>query len=88
MSKPIFFYYILVLFQYLLHEVIHNFDKFKILYSIQKNLFRLIPHVSLFHGQLSFFNIAIQNARCRRLPNRLQDVVCLALSDVCCGTNY
>lgn len=74
-----------VLFQYLLHEVIHNFDNLKILYSIQKNLFRLIPHVSLFHGQLSFFNIAIQNARCRQLPNRLQDVVCLAVSDICCG---
>lgn len=88
MNKLIFFYYILVLFQYLLHEVINNFDNLKILYSIQKNLFRLIPHVSLFHGQLSFFNIAIQNARCRRLPNRLQDVVCLALSDICCGKNY
>ena len=44
--------------------------------------------MSLFHGQLSFFNIAIQNARCRQLPNRLQDVVCLAVSDICCGTNY
>ncbi|XP_076173170.1 ATP-binding cassette sub-family A member 17 isoform X2 [Ptiloglossa arizonensis] len=74
-----------VLLQYLLHEVIHSFQNLHVLYIIQKRLFRLIPHVSLFHGQLSFFNVAVQNARCRRLPNRLMDVVCLGLRDVCCG---
>ncbi|XP_076622006.1 phospholipid-transporting ATPase ABCA3 [Colletes latitarsis] len=75
----------LVLIQYLLHEVIHSFTNLNILYIIQKRLFRLIPHVSLFHGQLAFFNVAIQNARCRQLPNRLLDVVCLGYRDVCCG---
>lgn len=65
----------------------HTFNRLKILHSIQKGTFRLIPHVSLFHGQLSFFDIALQNARCRRLPNRLQEVVCLGTEDICCGTN-
>ncbi|CAK9811271.1 Phospholipid-transporting ATPase ABCA3 [Anthophora quadrimaculata] len=74
----------LVLLQYLFHMVIHSFDSLKVLHSIQKRLFRLMPHVSLFHGQLSFYNIALQNARCRRLPKRLQDIVCLGLMDTCC----
>ncbi|XP_076288268.1 phospholipid-transporting ATPase ABCA3 isoform X2 [Lasioglossum baleicum] len=73
-----------VLLQYLLHEVIHNFNSLRVLHMIQKRLFRLLPHVSLFHGQLSFFTVALQNARCRRLPNRLLDVVCLGLKDPCC----
>lgn len=46
-----------------------------------------MPHISLFNGQLSFFIIALQNARCRRLPNRLQEVVCMGIPDICCGTN-
>ncbi|CAL7939782.1 unnamed protein product [Xylocopa violacea] len=75
----------LVLFQYLLHEVTHSFDYLKVLYSIQKRLLVFIPHVSLFRGQLSFFNVAIQNARCRRLSNQLLNVVCLGNKDVCCG---
>ncbi|XP_076395704.1 phospholipid-transporting ATPase ABCA3 isoform X2 [Megachile rotundata] len=72
------------LLQYLLHEVIFRFEYLKVLHAIQKRIFRLIPHVSLFHGQYSFFEIAVQNARCRRLPNRLQSVVCLAPMDICC----
>ena len=75
----------LVLLQFLLHEVIHSFENLKVLHAFQKRLFRLIPHVSLFHGQLSFFEVALQNSRCRRLPNRLQDVVCLGFRDICCG---
>ncbi|KAK9310741.1 hypothetical protein QLX08_000052 [Tetragonisca angustula] len=75
----------LVLLQYLFHQVTYTFNYLKILHSIQKGTFRLIPHVSLFHGQLSFFNVALQNARCRRLPNRLQEVVCLGTEDICCG---
>ncbi|KZC13655.1 PREDICTED: ATP-binding cassette sub-family A member 1-like [Dufourea novaeangliae] len=75
----------LVLLQYLFHEVIHSFDSLKVLHIIQKRLFRLIPHVSLFHGHLSFYNVSIQNARCRRLPSRLLDVVCLGVKDICCG---
>jgi len=65
--------------------VIHSFDWLDPLHVLQKGIFRLIPYVSLFHGQLSFFNIAVQNARCRRLPNRLHDVVCFANRDPCCG---
>lgn len=76
---------ILVLVQYLLHQVIHSFDWLNPLHVLQKGIFRLIPYVSLFHGQLSFFNIAVQNARCRRLPNRLHEVVCFARQDPCCG---
>ncbi|XP_076238688.1 ATP-binding cassette sub-family A member 17 isoform X2 [Calliopsis andreniformis] len=76
---------VLVLLQYLLHEIIGSFESLKVLHVIQKRLFQLIPHVSLFHGQLSFFNVALQNARCRRLPNRLQEVVCLGSRDICCG---
>ncbi|XP_011644080.1 retinal-specific ATP-binding cassette transporter-like [Pogonomyrmex barbatus] len=75
----------LVVIQYLVHEVIHNFDWLNPLHILQKRLFRLIPYVSLFHGQFSFFKIAVQNARCRRLPNKLQEVVCFAkIKDPCC----
>ncbi|XP_076762980.1 ATP-binding cassette sub-family A member 17 [Xylocopa sonorina] len=74
----------LVLFQYLLHEVTSNFANLKVLYSIQKRLAHFIPHVSLFHGQLSFFKVALQNAKCRQLPNQLLDIVCLSYNKVCC----
>ncbi|XP_012054736.1 PREDICTED: ATP-binding cassette sub-family A member 1 [Atta cephalotes] len=74
----------LVIIQYVLHQVLGNFDWLNPLHILQKRIFRLIPYVSLFHGQLSFFNIAVQNARCRRLPNILHGVVCLA-KDPCCG---
>nr|XP_033321242.1 retinal-specific phospholipid-transporting ATPase ABCA4-like isoform X1 [Megalopta genalis] len=74
-----------VFLQYLLHQVIHSFTNLRVLHMIQKRLFRLVPHVSLFHGQLSFYNVAVQNARCRRLPNRLLTVVCPRLEDICCG---
>ncbi|XP_012538072.1 phospholipid-transporting ATPase ABCA1 [Monomorium pharaonis] len=74
-----------VIIQYLLHEVIHSFDWLNPLHILQKRIFRLLPYVSLFHGQYSFFNIAVQNARCRRLPNRLHAVVCFAARDPCCG---
>ncbi|KYN32310.1 ATP-binding cassette sub-family A member 3 [Trachymyrmex septentrionalis] len=74
----------LVIIQYVLHQVLGNFDWLSPLHILQKRIFRLIPYVSLFHGQLSFFNIAVQNARCRRLPDILYDIVCLA-KDPCCG---
>ncbi|XP_029158875.1 LOW QUALITY PROTEIN: retinal-specific ATP-binding cassette transporter-like [Nylanderia fulva] len=75
----------LAIIQYLLHEVIHSFDWLNPLHIMQKAIFRLIPYISLFHGEFSFFIIAVQNARCRRLPNSLQDIVCLIPGDVCCG---
>lgn len=77
-------FFTLVLIQYVLHQVLYNFDSLRTLHNLQKRLFRLIPHVSLYHGQYAFFNIAVQNARCRRLPNVLLDMACNA-NDVCCG---
>lgn len=76
--------FISVIIQFLVHQLVHNFDYLDVLHIIQKRILRLIPYVSLFHGQISFFNIAVQNARCRRLPNRLRNVTCL-LRDPCCG---
>ncbi|XP_067203645.1 ATP-binding cassette sub-family A member 17-like isoform X1 [Linepithema humile] len=80
----------LVIIQYLLHQVIHNFDWLNWLHIMQKRIVRLIPYISLFHDELSFFETAVQNTRCRRLPNRLHDIVCLSRSrdnsaDPCCG---
>nr|XP_012216462.1 PREDICTED: uncharacterized protein LOC105668591 [Linepithema humile] len=79
-----------VIIQYLLHQVIHNFDWLNWLHIMQKRIVRLIPYISLFHDELSFFETAVQNTRCRRLPNRLHDIVCLSRSrdnsaDPCCG---
>ncbi|XP_014231053.1 ATP-binding cassette sub-family A member 3-like isoform X1 [Trichogramma pretiosum] len=56
----------------------------KILRAIQKGVFLLVPYLSFFHGQVSFFTTATKNARCRRLPNMLHAVACLT-KDVCCG---
>ncbi|XP_014485767.1 PREDICTED: ATP-binding cassette sub-family A member 1-like [Dinoponera quadriceps] len=74
----------LVIIQYVLHELIHTFDNLKLLHIIQKRMFRLIPYVSLYHGHLAFYNIAMQNARCRRLPNKLHEITCF-VRDPCCG---
>lgn len=55
----------------------------RVLRTIQKKIFLLIPYLSFFHGEVSFFTTATQNARCRRLPNVLHDVACL-MKDTCC----
>ncbi|OAD58503.1 ATP-binding cassette sub-family A member 3 [Eufriesea mexicana] len=73
-----------VLLQYILHQLIHSFNNLRVLHSIHKRLLGLIPHVSLFQGLFSFFNVALQNMRCRRLPNQLLDAFCLNFSDMCC----
>ncbi|KAL0101172.1 hypothetical protein PUN28_018788 [Cardiocondyla obscurior] len=75
----------LVIIQYLIQKVLQGFPWLDVLYNLQKRLFRLIPYISLFHGQIGFFETAVQNARCRRLPSRLFDVACIATNDVCCG---
>ncbi|EZA61865.1 hypothetical protein DMN91_006090 [Ooceraea biroi] len=75
----------IVLIQYLLHQVVYSLENLKALHSLQKRLFRLIPYVSLFHGQYAFFVTAVQNARCRRLPNKLHDIICIVEKDPCCG---
>ncbi|XP_011879850.1 PREDICTED: retinal-specific ATP-binding cassette transporter-like [Vollenhovia emeryi] len=74
-----------VLIQYVLHQVISSFEWLNPLHVLQKRLFRLIPYINLFHGQYAFFTIAVQNARCRRLPNALHAIVCFAAHDPCCG---
>ncbi|XP_014296992.1 phospholipid-transporting ATPase ABCA1 [Microplitis demolitor] len=60
-------------------------DAFKIFRKIQSNLFLLIPHVSFIYGHLSFHNALVQNARCRRMPNKLLEVSCISGMDPCCG---
>ncbi|XP_017876215.1 ABC transporter A family member 1-like [Ceratina calcarata] len=77
----------LVIVQYLLHEVIYGYNKLRVLHSIQKRLFRLIPYVSVFHGQYAFFEVALQNSRCRRLPDKLLEAACLVYKDRCCDLN-
>lgn len=72
----------LILFAFSM-EVKH--DAFKIFRKIQSNLFLLIPHVSFIYGHLSFHNSLIQNARCRRMPNKLLEVSCISGLDPCCG---
>ncbi|XP_032690164.1 phospholipid-transporting ATPase ABCA1-like isoform X2 [Odontomachus brunneus] len=72
-----------VIIQYLLNELMHSFDQLKVLHIIQKKIVRLIPYVSLYNGQLFFFNIAEQNARCRRLPNKFHEITCF-VRDRCC----
>ncbi|KAH0557433.1 hypothetical protein KQX54_005911 [Cotesia glomerata] len=72
----------LILFAFSM-EVKH--DAFKIFRKIQSNLFLLIPHVSFIYGHLSFHNSLIQNARCRRMPNKLLEVSCINGFDPCCG---
>ncbi|XP_011141339.1 ATP-binding cassette sub-family A member 1 [Harpegnathos saltator] len=74
----------IVIIQYLLHILVYSFDSLKVLHIIQKRILRLIPYVSLYHGQIAFFNTAMQNARCRRLPNKLHDITCF-VRDPCCG---
>ena len=35
--------------------------------KVQKKIFRLIPHISFFHGQVSFLITGLENAHCRYL---------------------
>ncbi|XP_035743056.1 phospholipid-transporting ATPase ABCA1-like [Vespa mandarinia] len=66
----------IVFIQYLLHKVIQSFENLKVLHSFQKRLFRFIPYVSFFHGQLSFFTVAVTNAKCRRFPSKILQTLC------------
>ena len=57
--------------------------------KIQKGIFLIIPYLSFFHGQQSFFGIALKNSRCRKLPDLLHEFTCLMpVKDVCCGKYY
>ncbi|KAF7399046.1 hypothetical protein HZH66_006943 [Vespula vulgaris] len=76
----------IVFIQYLLHVVIQSFQNLKVLHSFQKQLFRFIPYVSFFHGQLSFFTVAVTNAKCRRFPSKILNALCdMGYMDPCCS---
>jgi len=78
--------FISVIIEFLLNQLMYSIKSLEPLYMIQKKIFRLLPYISLFHGQLAFFTIAVKNARCRRLPNKLYDIIChLTQRDPCCG---
>ncbi|KAI4504278.1 hypothetical protein M0802_000749 [Mischocyttarus mexicanus] len=62
-----------VFIQYLLHKAIEDI---KWLHTFLKRLFRLIPYVSFFHGEFSFFTVAITNAKCRRFPSKILKQLC------------
>ncbi|KAJ8686324.1 hypothetical protein QAD02_022118 [Eretmocerus hayati] len=69
-----------------MHIIIKNLSHYKfvkILRATQKRVFLLMPYISIFHAEVSFFGTATKNARCRRLPNILHDALCLA-EDYCC----
>ncbi|KAL7306039.1 hypothetical protein TKK_0001504 [Trichogramma kaykai] len=58
----------------------------QIIRPIQKGLFLLVPYVSFFHNQISFFITAQTNARCKRMPNEFYDESCRSSPrfDICC----
>ncbi|KAJ8686329.1 hypothetical protein QAD02_022123 [Eretmocerus hayati] len=56
--------------------------------KIQKGIFLLIPYVSFFHSQVSFYNTTMTNARCKRLPNEFYDFKCqskFSVNETCCS---
>lgn len=65
--------------QNLVEMITGAMTKLKTLYSIQKIVFRLIPHITFFHAQVEFYDTALKNARCRRIPNKLQHILPLIL---------
>ncbi|OAD58505.1 ABC transporter A family member 3 [Eufriesea mexicana] len=54
---------------------------------VNKSRNTIITILSILPTGITFFNVALQNARCRQLPNQLQDAVCLGFSDICCDLN-
>ncbi|XP_008203624.1 retinal-specific phospholipid-transporting ATPase ABCA4-like [Nasonia vitripennis] len=57
----------------------------EIIRPIQKGIFLLVPYVSFFHSQISFYTTALTNARCKRMPNEFYDVACKSrVGDICC----
>ena len=71
----------------ILHILMINIKDLKvveIIRGIQKKVFMLIPYISFFHGQLSFFDTAGKNAQCRRMPKHFLEVACMT-GNPCCG---
>ncbi|XP_011693141.1 PREDICTED: uncharacterized protein LOC105453123, partial [Wasmannia auropunctata] len=78
-----------VFIKYSLREVrLYSYYWLYPLSILQNRIFPLIPYVSLFHGQLSFFKISLRNARCRRLLNNHLDIICFPKpKHTCCDLN-
>lgn len=71
----------------ILHILMLNISDMKfmeLLRATQKKIFLMIPYISFFHGQISFFETAGQNAQCRRSPQQFLDIACMVHSK-CCG---
>lgn len=61
-------------------------DVVKIIRSIQKRIFLMIPYVSFLHSQISFYSTTLTNARCKTMPNAIYAATCGAgRDDKCCG---
>ncbi|XP_043500226.1 ATP-binding cassette sub-family A member 7-like [Polistes fuscatus] len=63
----------IVFIQYLVYIILQDHQT---LQKILQRLFFLIPYVSFFHGEFSFFTVAVQNANCRRFPSKILQQVC------------
>jgi ATP-binding cassette subfamily A (ABC1) protein 3 len=66
-----------------------DYEAVQILRPIQKRTFLLIPYLSFFHSQISFYTTAQKNARCKKMPNEFYNTMCNPLHpnlDICCGT--
>lgn len=76
-----------VAMELILHILMLNIKEMKfieVLRGMQKKIFLMIPYISFFHGQLSFFETAGHNAQCRRAPPQFLDIACM-LQSKCCG---
>ncbi|XP_033219462.1 retinal-specific phospholipid-transporting ATPase ABCA4-like isoform X2 [Belonocnema kinseyi] len=81
---------VFVLLESIINGVIHIAvgDKSiaEILSVIEKRIFMLLPSVSFFYGQVSFFVTANKNAHCRKMPEYLLKLACEEMNP-CCSLN-
>lgn len=58
-------------------------------YFLNRILFYAVPFVSFFRGQMSFYSVADDNARCRKMPKFILDFTCAnpEEQDFCCELN-
>ena len=59
-----------------------------ILQLIEMRVFMLLPSISFFNGQISFFAIANKNAHCRKMPQYLLDLACETRNPCCSKNNF
>ncbi|XP_048510196.1 phospholipid-transporting ATPase ABCA3-like isoform X2 [Athalia rosae] len=69
-----------------LHEVLKYMENAEVGNTLQRRIFSFIPHVSFVFAYMRFGEIAVDNARCRGLSNRLIEAAC-AIRDPCCDMN-